>query len=122
MNGPEVEQLRQAVGLATTAKPSMVMRPDDPIGMMQEIVAQTAALLAEIEQLRTERDALLAVARAAQAFEQKLATVQANIDGAFMFQQMHGFPYRGPTYADEITLLRDVLANPIVQRLVKENG
>ena len=68
MNGPEVEQLRQAVGLATTAKPSMVMRPDDPIGMMQEIVAQTAALLAEIEQLRTERDALLAVARTAKLY------------------------------------------------------
>ena len=68
----------------------------------------------------TEHDALLAAARAAQAFEQKLATVQAAIDGAFMMQQIHGFPYQGPHYGEEIKGLRDALAHPDVQRLIKE--
>ena len=48
--------------------------------------------------LINERDALLAVARAGQGFEQKLAQVQEAINGAFTFQQMHGFVYQGPNY------------------------
>ena len=39
----EASELRQAIGLATTAKPSMIIRPNDPIGMMQEVVADLAA-------------------------------------------------------------------------------
>ena len=33
----EMSQMTQAVGLATTFKPGMVMRPDDPVGMMQGV-------------------------------------------------------------------------------------
>ena len=37
--GDQVGQLAEAVGLATVLKPTMVMRADDPLGMMQEVVA-----------------------------------------------------------------------------------
>lgn len=40
----EIERLREAIGLMTTAKPSMVMRADDPIGMAQEVVAEVERL------------------------------------------------------------------------------
>lgn len=40
----EVEQLRMAVGCATTIKGDMVMRADDPIGMMQEVCSYVAAI------------------------------------------------------------------------------
>lgn len=40
----ENARLLQAIGLATTAVPSMVMRPNDPIGMMQEVCAENARL------------------------------------------------------------------------------
>ena len=34
-----LSQMTQAVGLATTFKPALVMRVEDPIGMMQEVEA-----------------------------------------------------------------------------------
>lgn len=40
----ELSKFRQAIGLMTTIKGSMVMRPDDPIGMAQEVAAYVAAL------------------------------------------------------------------------------
>lgn len=40
----EVEQLRMAVGCATTIKGDMVMRADDPLGMMQEVCAYVKSL------------------------------------------------------------------------------
>ena len=33
------EPMTQAVGMMATLKPTMIMRPDDPIGMMQEVIA-----------------------------------------------------------------------------------
>lgn len=36
----ELAKFRQAVGLATTAVPDMVMNADDPIGMMHRVVAE----------------------------------------------------------------------------------
>jgi hypothetical protein len=36
--------LREAIGLMTTIKGDMVMRPDDPIGMAQEVAAYVEAL------------------------------------------------------------------------------
>lgn len=40
----EIEQLRQAIGLATTLHPQMTMRPDDPIGMMKQLEAYVCNL------------------------------------------------------------------------------
>lgn len=40
--------LQQAVGLMTTAKPSMEMRTDDPVGMAQGVVAEVERLQAEL--------------------------------------------------------------------------
>ena len=40
----EIEQLRQAIGLAVTLHPSMTMRPDDPIGMMKQLEAYVGNL------------------------------------------------------------------------------
>lgn len=40
----EVERLRMAVGCATTIKGDMVMRADDPLGMMQEVCAYVKSL------------------------------------------------------------------------------
>lgn len=45
----EAEELRQAIGLATTAVPDMVMDIDDPIGMMQRVVAQAERLRVAVE-------------------------------------------------------------------------
>jgi len=47
----KVERLQMAVGLATTAVPTMEMDSDHPVEMMQSVVA-------EVERLRAERDAL----------------------------------------------------------------
>lgn len=52
----QLATMTQAVGLASTIKGEMPMRPDDPIGMMQEIVAAVAALRAQL----AERDAEIA--------------------------------------------------------------
>ena len=91
--------------------PSHVKPGDPPAGM--------ESLITAVDQ---QRGALLAVAQAAQAFEQKLAMVQAAIDGAFMMQQLHGFPYQGPHYGEEIKGLREALADPFVQRLLHAAG
>lgn len=40
--------LREAIGLATTAVPDMVMQPDDPIGMMHKVVARVRYLIQEL--------------------------------------------------------------------------
>lgn len=44
-----VSAFTQAIGLMTTIKGSMVMRPDDPIGMAQEVAAYCAALEKAVE-------------------------------------------------------------------------
>jgi len=44
----EVERLRQAVGLATTAVGDMVIDVENPIGMMQRVVAEVERLKAEL--------------------------------------------------------------------------
>lgn len=43
----EIERLLMAVGLATTIKGDMVMRADDPLGMMQEVCQYVATLTTE---------------------------------------------------------------------------
>ena len=45
----EVEVLRQAVSLATTTVPKLVINVDDPIGMMQGVVDEVARLRASEE-------------------------------------------------------------------------
>lgn len=45
----EFQQLLMAVGCASTIKGSMVMRADDPLGMMQEVCSY-------VKELRAERD------------------------------------------------------------------
>ena len=67
-----------------------------------------------------ERDALRAVAKAAQVFAEKFARLQKAISGAFVIQQIHGIPYRGENYGEEWTVLQDALAHPDVLRAVKE--
>ena len=44
LDDAELSKFRQAIGLMTTIKGSMVMRPDDPIGMAQEVVEYVARL------------------------------------------------------------------------------
>ena len=67
-----------------------------------------------------ERDALRAVAKAAQVFAEKFATLQKAITSAFMIQQIHGSTYRGENYSEEWKVLQTTLAHPVVQRVVKE--
>ena len=57
-----LEQLRMAVGLFTTAKPDMVMDPDDPIQMALEVVAYVESLRAEIDRLREALDEIATTA------------------------------------------------------------
>lgn len=40
----EVSTLKQAIGLMTTAKPDLVMDPNDPIGMARAVVAEVERL------------------------------------------------------------------------------
>ncbi|HRR41756.1 MAG TPA: hypothetical protein P5244_11040, partial [Syntrophales bacterium] len=47
----ENEKYHQAIGLATTALPSMQIDPNDPVGMMHKVVAQITALRAELERM-----------------------------------------------------------------------
>lgn len=47
----EIARLREAIGLATTAAPTMEMDAADPVGMMQRVVAET-------DTLREQADAL----------------------------------------------------------------
>lgn len=49
--GPSREKLLQAIGLMTTAKPTMLMRPNDPIGMAKEIVEEMDFLREECARL-----------------------------------------------------------------------
>ena len=48
----EIERLLQAVGLATTAVPDMQVDIENPVGMMQRVVAEFEKQRAEIERLR----------------------------------------------------------------------
>lgn len=50
----EIERLRMAVGCATTIKGDMVIRADDPLGMMQEVSAYVTTLTAERDEARSE--------------------------------------------------------------------
>jgi hypothetical protein len=50
----ELSTLRQAVGLATTAVPTMEMDTEHPIEMMQQVVAWVEAQAKEIEKLKAE--------------------------------------------------------------------
>jgi hypothetical protein len=50
----ELSTLRQAVGLATTAVPTMEMDTEHPIEMMQQVVAWVEAQAKEIERLKEE--------------------------------------------------------------------
>ena len=59
-----------------------------------------------------------AVMEAAQKFATKFATLQEAIGGAFAFQQIHGFPYRGENYGEEWQALQDALA--LVQQAREE--
>jgi len=52
----EAERLRMAIGLMTTAKPTMAMRADDPIGMAREVAAETERLRADVARLREALD------------------------------------------------------------------
>ena len=51
----ETERLLQAIGLATTAVPNMEIDVNDPIGMMQRVVA-------EVDRLRSDRRERIATA------------------------------------------------------------
>lgn len=64
----EIARLRGAIGLATTAAPTMEMDAADPVGMMQRVVAET-------DTLREQADAL------ADALEELQATVRATCEG-----------------------------------------
>ena len=66
------ERLLQAVGLATTTVPDMQVDIEDPVGMMQRVVAEVDRLRAQIERLRAENERLRA----------DLATQQGCCDGA----------------------------------------
>jgi hypothetical protein len=48
---PSRERLLQAIGLMTTAKPTMLMRPNDPVGMAKEIVEEMEYLREEVARL-----------------------------------------------------------------------
>lgn len=54
------ERLLQAVGLATTAVPDMHVDIENPVGMMQRVVAEVERLRAEIERLKLEPELLRA--------------------------------------------------------------
>jgi hypothetical protein len=45
----QLEQAQQAIGLATTAVPTMEMDTNDPVGMMQRVVAEVTALKEALE-------------------------------------------------------------------------
>lgn len=50
----KLAEMTQAVGLVTTIKGSMVMRPDDPIGMMQEVAAYVGELYDGVTVMKCE--------------------------------------------------------------------
>lgn len=50
----EATQLRQAIGLMTTASPSLEMNPDDPISMAHQVVRECTALRHKVAQLEEE--------------------------------------------------------------------
>ncbi len=52
----EIATLRQAIGLASTIKPSMVMNVDDPIGMMREVAEEVDGLREALAAAERERD------------------------------------------------------------------
>ncbi len=54
-----VEELTQAVGLATTIKGDMLIRPDDPIGMMQEVCTYVSDVSEQLAAKQKEADAAL---------------------------------------------------------------
>jgi len=54
----ELAKFTQAVGLATTIKGEMPIRPDDPIGMMHEVVEAASKLREERAKLRQHAEAM----------------------------------------------------------------
>lgn len=54
----EIERLRMAVGCATTIKGDMVMRGDDPLGMMQEVCSYVDTLTAERDEFEDLLDSI----------------------------------------------------------------
>lgn len=126
----EVTNLRMAVGLATTCAPKLVMNPDDPIGMMQEVYNEFRALEAENEQLKTLlKDAVHAVAEdddEVVALEAKLAALveagevllkklklvhdSAEYEAVWHISQSHVGPYKGPTYNEEMDTLKAAIS------------
>lgn len=54
----EIERLQMAIGCATTIKGDMVMRADDPLGMMQEICSYVATITRERDEARKEVERL----------------------------------------------------------------
>lgn len=49
LDDEEVHKLLQAIALMATAKPDMVLRVDDPVGMAAEVVAEVKRLRAALE-------------------------------------------------------------------------
>ena len=47
---------------------------------------------------------------AARALCERLREVDADIGGAFAFMAIHGMPYTGPNYGEELKALEDILA------------
>jgi len=66
----EVERLRVAVGLATTAVPTMEMDPDHPVEMMQRVVA-------EVERLRAQNEECVEVSTQLHAIIERLEAEKA---------------------------------------------
>ena len=52
----ENEQLRQAIGLATTAVPTMEIDVSDPVGMMQRVVNEVTTLRKALKELVEAHD------------------------------------------------------------------
>ena len=69
------------------------------------VTTHVKELARELDRLTVCRE----VVEAARALEQKLALLEPVINTAFLFQQIHGFPYHGDTYAAELTRLRTAL-------------
>jgi hypothetical protein len=67
----EVEELCQAVGLATTLGPKVVMDPDRPLLTMQEVVASANQ---QVEDLTRERDQILGYHQHAKAEVESLSS------------------------------------------------
>jgi hypothetical protein len=63
----------------------------------------------ELAEAVKERNALRVVL---EMFMEKWPTVENAVNGALMFQHIHGMPYNGPTLEAELTAMRAALATP----------